>query len=358
MRCPGSLATAITLSVLLHLVGLVSPPLWAPPFVEPEGEAVRLEARLSSPPPPPAPAPQPVPKHEPAESVIRAEPAPVPVTESAAIEESPLETPEIASESPPIEAPDSGEIPADASAPAEAPILAESSSPVIDEPPAALAAERLPRQGRVRYTGTGGGFISIGVSGEARWEHDGVNLHSRLSAGINSLDGQFAFESDSVLAGPSIVSTQSQDRRMRKHSSARIDQGSGVVYLARGDDRRERTIKGLAVALSALPQAIAVLDESLEKAALFVVGDFWVEDALLVARGPQRLRLPHGVMDTRLYQTRTNNGSQIDIWLAPAWQNAPARIRIEINGWVIDLRAESVEINGEMLLNEPEPEPQ
>lgn len=344
------LQLALALSLLAHLLGLLSPGVVAPDILEREGEAVRLEAVLAlaaTPAPEPAPAPAPAPRPGVSQASLPAlPPAPEPAQSAAPAEDMPV---------------DAGEPPAateTAEAAPETVIASDIAQATADTepappPPAFLAAERLPRQGRVRYTGSGGGFITLGLGGEASWQHDGVNLHSRLSAGINSLDGQFEYESHSQLLGEHIVSTSSRDRRLSKLSTARIDQAAGLVYLQRGEDRRERSIKGLAVAISALPQVMQTLDEAQDKVAFFVVGDFWVEDAVLTAGEPQRLRLPQGPVEARHYQTRTNNGSQIDIWLAPAWRNAPVRIRIELAGWVIDLRADEVEIDGEILLEAP-----
>lgn len=342
---------ALALSLLAHLLGLLSPGAVAPGIIEREGEAARLEAVLAvaAPAAPAVPAPSPPASPRPGASqatmpaVAASAPSPEPA-QSAAADESAIEP----SDAP--EPPQTADI-------AEVPVAEADPDVAPPPPPAFYAAERLPRQGRVRYTGSGGGFITLGLGGEARWQHDGVNLHSRLSAGINSLDGQFEYESQSLLLGEHIVSVSSRDRRLSKISSARIEQAAGVVHLQRGEDRRERSIKGLAVAISALPQVMQTLDETHEKIAFFVVGDFWVEDAVLVAGQTQRLSLPQGAVEARHYQTRTNNGSQIDIWLAPAWRNAPVRIRIELDGWVIDLQADEVEIDGQILLEAP-PEPE
>ena len=345
-RSRRPLQLALGVSLLLHLLGLFSPGLAPPALVEREGEAVRLEAVLSAAAPPATPA-----------ALVPPAPAPRPGASSARLPTLPEPAASDVAQSSPPEAlapvltQDEGRpVPEPAASPTEAETEAV-------PPPAYYAADRLPRRGRVRYTGSGGGFITLGLGGEVRWQHDGVNLSSRLSAGINSLDGQFEYESRSLLAGEQIVSLSSQDRRLSKHSSARIEQAEGMVYLQRGEDARQRTIKGVAVAISALPQVMQVLDASQEKVAFFVVGDFWVEDAVLVAGESRQLRLPQGAVDARHYQTRTNNGSQIDIWLAPAWHNAPVRIRIAIDGWVIDLRADEVEIDGRIFLEAP-PEPE
>ncbi|MET1489985.1 hypothetical protein ABVT11_09115 [Uliginosibacterium paludis] len=211
----------------------------------------------------------------------------------------------------------------------------------------------LPRQGRVVYSGSAGGAIGLQAYGEASWTHDGQTLESRLAAGLNSTDSALDFRSVSRLSGPQIISERTDDRRMSKHATSQIDQRAGLVHMQRAQDSREREIKGLAVALSALPQMLAMLDESVQKAAFFVVGDFWVEDSLLIALGEEEQRLPVGRVMTRHYQSRTANDKLIDIWLAPQWKNAAARIRIRFDGYTVDLRAAQVEIDGVTLVSEP-----
>ena len=105
--------------------------------------------------------------------------------------------------------------------------------------------------------------------------------------------------------------------------------------MQRGSDTRERQIRGLAVALSALPEMLMTLDASVDKAAFFVVGDFWVDDAVVVQRGKEYLRLPVGRVEARHFATQTKKGDLIDVWLAPQWRNAPVRIRIEAGGVVV-----------------------
>jgi hypothetical protein len=205
----------------------------------------------------------------------------------------------------------------------------------------------------VLYAGTAGGFIVIGASGQASWEHDGDRLQSRLSAGLLGPDTTLDFSSTSRLVGPQIISESTRDNRRGRISTGQIDQAAGKVTMQRGEDTRERPIKGLAVAISALPQLLATLDEKLEKAAFFIVGDFWVEDSVLIARGKETLNLPAGRVETRHYAARTRNGSVIEVWLAPAWRNAPARIRIELGSVVIDLKAAEVEIDGQILARAP-----
>lgn len=213
----------------------------------------------------------------------------------------------------------------------------------------ASAAKLLPRQGRVRYLG----FASLlAGEGEVSWSHDGEVLHSHLAAGLRSLGMSFTYDSVGRVSGPMVISESTSDNRRGKITKARIDTLAGTVVQTRGDDTRTRPISGVAVALSALPQLLAVLNPDLEAANVFIVGDFWVEDATVVNRGREMLRLDSGEVATRHYHCRTQDGKLIDIWLAPDWQNAPARIRIEA-GTAIDLRAVEVEVDGVMLLQAP-----
>jgi len=339
-----SLSAALLLSIAVHLVALFWPGVEVLEVPEPPGDAKRLEARFL---PPPTRA-------RPVLSSIRksATPRPgaaqavLPGDSSEAVAEASAPTAGagavLASASEPLAA--ESEVPASASVPASSSVE-EESTPV---------AFMLPQQGRVLYSGAVGGAVGLQAYGEASWTHDGVTLKSRLSAGLNTADGVLDFRSVSRLSGPQIISESTDDQRLSKHSTSQIDQVAGLVHMQRGQDTRERTIKGLAVSLSALPQMLAMLDGTVQKAAIFVVGDFWVEDSLLIAVGEESQRLPVGSIRTRHFQSRTDNGKLIDIWLAPEWDNAPARIRIQFDGYTVDLKAARVEINNVTLANAPE----
>lgn len=230
------------------------------------------------------------------------------------------------------------------------PLAQESAPTELPLPGLKSVAERLPRTGRIAYTGTAS---LLSVTGLVSWEHDGQRYKARLGAGMLGATSAFNYESSGVLGSSQLISEQAKDDRRGKHSTAIIDNQNGVVRMQRGGDERERRISGLAVALSSLPEALACLDERTEKAALFIVGDFWVEDAVVINRGMETLRLPGTTIEARRFQSRINNGKTIDIWLAPAWHNAPARIRYDDGGVVVDLKASEVEIDGQILLKAP-----
>lgn len=333
---------AVLLSLCVHLVALFWPGIEPLDLPEPPGEAKRIEARFL---PPPAPAPAPA-----AKPVAKSRPRPAAAATVALTQAQSAVPPNEEASSAPVQAGDeplaAASVPADA---ASAPVPVAMESAVVAEAaqsaPLTPVPFMLPAQGRVVFSGSVGGVVGLAAFGEASWTHDGQHLQSRLAAGINSTDGMLDFRSESLLSGSQIISESTDDRRMSKHSTSQIDQREGVVHLQRGPDTRERTIKGLAVALSAMPQMLATLDPSLDKAAFFVVGDFWVEDSVLIAGGEESLRLPVGVVNTRHYQSRTSNERTIDIWIAPEWKNAPVRIRIRFDGYTIELKAASVEID-------------
>lgn len=369
MRRP--LALAFFLSMALH-VGLLASPGWqsadmptSAPRIMAQLAAAQAEAAADKPQESASMAP-----------VKRPRPAPQPPVPDAPTVQMPQvpDVPDVAdaAESVPVadesavtaeSRPASESGPVATSEPVALPALAEESAPLPDpsEPTLTVVssvpvAQRLPRQGRVRYTGTAGAFVALTAMGEASWEHDGVRFQSRLSAGLSSPDSQLDFRSTGRLVGPQMISETTHDNRRGKISTGQIDQAGGKVMMQRGSDTRERDIRGLAVAISALPQMLATLDDSVESAAFFVVGDFWVADSIVSLRGKENLIVPGGAVETRHYATRAKNGTLIDVWLAPKWHNAPARIRIETaDGIVVDLKATDVEIEGKVLAHAPGP---
>jgi hypothetical protein len=363
MRRPVPLVLAIFLSLVVHL-GSLGVPGWERP--EMPTEAPRLVANLRQTPALAAQAnaqsstlPVPVvPQRErrksppPPEGAPTARLPPLPEQSSPADMETVHSQPIVADSIPPAEAsapPAAGSEPvADASEPSP-----ESSGVEADQV-LMPASQRLPSQGRVAYAGTAGGFIALTATGQATWEHDGVHFQSRLSAGLSSPDSSLDYRSTGRLIDLQMISETTNDNRRGKVSSSLIDQQGGKVVMQRGSDTRERQIRGLAVALSALPEMLMTLDESVDKAAFFVVGDFWVDDAVVVQRGKEYLRLPVGRVEARHFATQTKKGDLIDVWLAPQWRNAPVRIRIEAGGVVVDLNATEVEIERKRVVSYPE----
>lgn len=342
MRNQRVLSFALLCSLALHLLSLLSPGPESLLDDIPPGEALRLSARVSaSVPPPLARPPQPKPSR------------PAPPQEAPAVILPALPGESAAALPPPSEAlPEVESLPPADSASAP-PALAES-APASEPEVRVFNSERLPQQGRVLYSGSAGGVIALSATGLVSWEHDGKRFESRLAAGLSGPDTALDFRSTGRIVDRQLISEASSDQRMRKHSTSLIDQQAGLVLMQRGEDKRERQFKGLAVALSALPQLLIALDDRVEKAAFFVVGDFWVEDSLLIARGPGTQNLPVGRVETRHYQSRSYTGKLVDVWLAPGWRNAPVRIRIESDGFVLDLKASLVEIEGQELVREPE----
>ncbi|WP_018608741.1 DUF3108 domain-containing protein [Uliginosibacterium gangwonense] len=348
------LGLAWGLSCLIHLLVVLGPG-WDLP--EPPGEARRIKAELLAvvPSVPAQGKPkQPRVAHRPSSTPSKnASRAVLPSEHAEDVPASESSTP-VASTSAPVVAEASAPQAADSApqvAVAQSEPVAQQSAP--DELPLAdlkPVAERLPRMGRIAYTGTAS---LLNVMGLVSWEHDGQHYKARLGAGIVGATSTFNYESSGILGNTQLVSEQAKDDRRGKHSTANIDNQNGVVRMQRGGDERERRISGLAVALSSLPEALACLDERIEKAALFIVGDFWVEDAVVINRGLEMLRLPGTTIEARRFQSKINNGKNIDIWLAPAWHNAPARIRYDDGGVVVDLKATEVDIDGQILLKAP-----
>lgn len=383
-----SLLLAFVLSLLVHLIGFgvqawqdsadepavhSAPRLMArlaasqtqtaePAPVQAESPKARHPQRKSVPPPPeknatlarlPPPAGQSMPPNM---ETVRSLPD---VAESAPGSTGPegLEQGAIPSqESAPVAAGSAVPAPVSGSEPtAQESIPAEVSAPAAGEAVIQLpVAQRLPAQGEISYLGTAGGFLALTATGRASWQHDGTHFQSTLSAGLTSPDSSLDYRSSGRLVDLQMISERSRDNRRGKISTSVIDQGAGKVFMQRGTDQRERDIRGFAVALSALPEMLMTLDEHIDKAAFFVVGDFWVDDAIVVQRPKDYLRLPVGRVQARHFAMRTKKGDLIDVWLAPQWRDAPVRIRIEASGIVVDLQATEVRIDGETLVSTSE----
>jgi len=358
MRRPVPLVLAIFLSLVVHL-GSLGMPGWERPAMP--TEAPRLVANLRQTPAlaaqadaqsPTLPVPV-VPQRKRRKSPPPPEGAPTARLPPLPEQSSPpdIETQDsslVATQSTPL-----AEVSAPPAALSEPVVDASEPSPensaVAVEQALLPVSQRLPAQGRVAYAGTAGGFIALTATGQATWEHDGIHFQSRLSAGLSSPDSSLDYRSTGRLVDLQMISETTNDNRRGKVSSSLIDQQGGKVVMQRGSDTRERQIRGLAVALSALPEMLMTLDASVDKAAFFVVGDFWVDDAVVVQRGKEYLRLPVGRVEARHFATQTKKGDLIDVWLAPQWRNAPVRIRIEAGGVVVDLKASEVEIEGKIL---------
>lgn len=352
MRSRRTLILAALLSLALHLSALFSyGPVESARQPDPEGDPVRLEARFV----PPSPS---LPRHE---SPLKSPALPGAGVRSKAVAPGPdLRPSALASDAGILAAAAQSSAPAESAqsaVPDPSPGAAEAvqSSPAEARPADLLLdAERIPEQGRVLLSGTAGGFIALQAHGLVSWSHDGEFFESRLAAGLASEDGSFDYRANGRLIEQQLLIENTRDVRRGKVSSAAIEHAVGTVYMSRGVDRRERKFKGLALGLAALPQFLMTLDERIEKSSLFIVGDFWVEDSVLIARGVERLVLPLGALRASHYQLRIPNGKLVDVWLALEWQNAPVRIRIEADGLVLDLRAREVELNGRVLGKIPE----
>lgn len=340
-----ALGLAVAISLAVHL-GLVAAPDWRKN--EEPRDAPRLLARMAPASPAPAEATAAVKPSVPMPQ--RRKPrATQPPAPDATVAQMPAESPPAAPQEPPADAesaPISTDQPVGGSLEAGRPADERGPASSGETTPEASAASKLPRQGRVIYQG----FASLlAGEGEVSWKHDGQILHSRLGAGLRGLGMSFTYTSTGRVSGLLVVSETTRDDRRGKVSEALIDTAAGTVIQKRGEDTRTRPISGAAIALSALPQLLAVLDEGVEAAAVFIVGDYWVEDSTIVNLGVETLSLDSASVATRHFRSRTRDGKVIDIWLAPDWKNAPARIRIE-TGTVVDLKAVEVEIDGVVLL--------
>lgn len=192
--------------------------------------------------------------------------------------------------------------------------------------------------------------------GEAshEWRLEGGSYRLRLALEANGLAGLFGLHYEQHSEGsvddhglrPQLFSV---DQRGRELESARFDWAAGRVSVRRGErERRSGEIRpGDQDLLSLWHQARRIVQAGVPQS-LTVVTNKSVKKVRLVPLGTETLSLPLGRVDTsRLQAQAEEGGMKIDIWLAPAYQMLPVRIRIEDEkGSVLDQRAVRVSLDG------------
>jgi hypothetical protein len=130
--------------------------------------------------------------------------------------------------------------------------------------------------------------------------------------------------------------------------------GNRVKQVRKGSPREVET-GGYALDMLALTHFMALQPVGAPGFDIFVVTFRGSLSRVSIEQRPARaLELPLGTINARQFHAEARNGSlKIDIWLAVDWSNAPVRIRVEDSNGTYDLKAEEVELNGQVLGSRP-----
>ncbi|HSD39160.1 MAG TPA: DUF3108 domain-containing protein [Rhodocyclaceae bacterium] len=345
-----AISLAAGISVLAHVVALVAPG-WQLPENEDLG-GKPLTAVLMAPPvaapqmPAPKPAPKPAKPRKPAPPIAKAPTAAlgnVPTDNSASL----------ADAGPPSE-------PTEQSAPAvEVAALAplpEAQSQAVAEakaPSAPLAdISGWAKQGRVSYVSS---YYGIMITGVQEWSRDDAQFSASLR-GFVPIKGELIKQESSgrIVAGRPVSDSFLETFNSSQYETQFDPAGNAVKQVRKGNPREVDT-GGYALDMLALTHFMSLQPVGAPNFDVFVVTFRGSVSRVSIEQRPaQALQLPLGTIMARQFHAEARNGAlKIDIWLAPDWSNAPVRIRVEDSNGKYDLRAEKVELNGQVVGSRP-----
>ena len=324
-RAHRILASALLISLALHLLMLASAgSWWTPPAKE---IPFPIEANLALPEPAPRPVPRPKPRAIPAAPVA---PAPAIATETPP------------APSPPVEPPPE---PVAAPQPVAVTPVAETPPPPAAAPePAALVLRKLPQHLTLRYAvQSGEGGFNLGQAIYTWQQRDGhYSLVSIAQAtGLASLfvSGKLVQTSEGAITANGLQPEQYWlTRNERRQDVARFDwtqrrlglSGGGVDLPAASQD------------LLSFPFHLAMtMDESAREWSLWVTNGRKLRDYPFRNLGRERLTLGESEIETLHLQGSRGGEGTLDVWLAPSRHWLPLRIRtLDQKGRVLVLNLE------------------
>ncbi|MDB5887751.1 MAG: hypothetical protein JWM03_623 [Rhodocyclales bacterium] len=360
----NSLALAAGASLLVHLMALVVPGLHAPDDETLGGtpiSAVLLalpagETQV----PAPKPRPKPPKPKKPAPPILDAPTAGLGDQLLAANTGSPSSesSPDNSAQSMPIGqsaalpspvAAQSAAVEAQSLPQAQAPALA-GTPPMQSLPLAGIDAWA--RQGRVRYISS---YYGLPISGEQIWSHDDTQFSASLRGSVPIKGELIRQESSGRIVAGRPVSDSFRETFNSAQYETHFDAAGNKVRQIRKGTAREVETGGYALDMLALTHFMALQPVGGENFDVFVVSFRGSVSRVSIEQRPAHIvELPVGAVIARQFHAEARNGSlKIDVWLAVDWRNAPVRIRVEDAGGTYDLKAEEVEVNGDVVGRRP-----
>ncbi|MDB5800412.1 MAG: hypothetical protein JWL63_1351 [Rhodocyclales bacterium] len=361
----STVSIAASVSVLVHLAALA--PDWHVQDNEASGSKPISAVLLAAPAAEPAVAPDVVPKPKPKPRPDLRKPPPIADAPTAALGDQPHAdsmpaASEAAGEIPPaVATAQSAAIPEIAAsavlAEAQSPPLADSrSAPLADtppQPPASLAdLSNWARQGRIRYVSS---YYGLPISGEQTWSHDDKRFSASLRGSV-PIKGELIKQVSSgrITTGRPVSESFTETFNSARYET-RFDAAGNKVQQVRKGDARDVETGGYALDMLALTHFMGLQPVGGQSFDVFVVtfrGS--VSRVTIEQRAARVVELPVGMVNARQFHAEARNGSlKIDIWLAVDWRNAPVRIRVEDAGGTYDLKAEEVEVEGQIVGSRP-----
>ena len=367
----SAFGAALAASVALHLAVLTSPGWGLPSDNEPE-EALRLEARLASPPAPVAASAVPEavasapsvqaakpkkqrPKPRPKVAPVREDAAPAPFP-ALALDES-VAAPAVA---------DGEDTLAAFGPPPDVPQV--SAPPSLPSTAGEMASDvRLPEHGRIRYVVTLGPQHLIVGRAVQTWRQDGASYVLKSVTETSGLVALFkrakvvqvseGTVTDSGLVPQEFRSTRNDSTEPSE--SATFDWSASRVALKSGNKQREAVLSpGAQDVLSAVFQLVMAPPSAGTPEFMVATGKSYNPQVIDIA-GEEWLTTRVGDLRTLHLKARAASGGQsTDLWLALDHRNLPVRVRFtDKKGEVADMIAAEVEFEGVKLAEVASPLP-
>jgi hypothetical protein len=340
-----AITLAVSVSVLTHVAALLVPG-WQLPEDEDLGgkplSAVLLAAPAVEPQiPAPKPAPRPAKPKKPAPPIADAPTAALgdtPTDSSAPQADTAAQLPDQVAQSAPAV-----EVAASAPAPeAQSLAVAEAASaPLAD-------LSGWAKQGRVRYVSS---YYGLMVTGVQEWSRDDAQFSASLR-GLVPIKGELIKQESSgrIVAGRPVSDSFRETFNSSQYETLFDAAGNTVKQVRKGTPREVET-GGYALDMLALTHFMSLQPVGAPNFDVFVVTFRGSVSRVSIEQRPvSALQLPLGTISARQFHAEARNGSlKIDIWLAADWSNAPVRIRVEDGNGTYDLKAEEVELNGQIV---------
>ncbi|MEC5387037.1 DUF3108 domain-containing protein [Uliginosibacterium sp. H3] len=208
------------------------------------------------------------------------------------------------------------------------------------------------RQGRVRYISS---YYGLTVTGVQEWSRDDTQFSASLRGSVPIKGELIKQESSGRIVAGRPVSDSFRETFNAAQYETQFDAAGNTIKQVRKGSPREVETGGYALDMLALTHFMSLQPPGAPNFDVFVVTFRGSVSRVSIEQRPsQALQLPLGSISARQFHAEARNGSlKIDIWLANDWSNAPVRIRVEDNNGTYDLKAEEVELNGQVVGTRP-----